>query len=151
METPGSPFFSLALCFRFIIAALTVAAKELCDSFCTNVHYARVGGISLRELNTLELEFLFLIDWRLAINADELQQYYVNLVRQSQVFYIVAGGEESKGSGMDEVVAVPNGTAPAPAAPDLNTRNSAGTWEQTGQQKNAPPEGANDSMEMDTG
>jgi len=70
---------------------LTVAAKQLCDSFCTNVHYARVGGISLRELNTLELEFLFLIDWRLSVGSAELQQYYVNLVRQSGSFNVKPG------------------------------------------------------------
>jgi hypothetical protein len=68
-----------------------VAAKQLCDSFCTNVHYARVGGISLRELNTLELEFLFLIDWRLSVGSSELQQYYVNLVRQSGSFNVKIG------------------------------------------------------------
>jgi hypothetical protein len=68
-----------------------VAAKQLCDSFCTNVHYARVGGISLRELNTLELEFLFLIDWKLSVGSSELQQYYVNLVRQSGSFNVKIG------------------------------------------------------------
>ncbi len=68
-----------------------MAAKQLCDSFCTNVHYARVGGISLRELNTLELEFLFLIDWKLSVGSSELQQYYVNLVRQSGSFNVKIG------------------------------------------------------------
>ena len=31
------------------------------------VHYARVGGISLAELNLLEKEFLNIIDWRLMV------------------------------------------------------------------------------------
>ncbi|KXS20523.1 cyclin-domain-containing protein [Gonapodya prolifera JEL478] len=73
---------------RFIITALTVGSKTLCDSFCTNSLYARVGGISTKELNTLELEFLFLIDWQLSIESELLQQYYVNLMRQSGVYRV---------------------------------------------------------------
>jgi hypothetical protein len=65
-----------------LITAITVSAKALCDSYCTNSHYAKVGGISTRELNSLELEFLRLIDWRLAATGPVLQQYYVNLIKQ---------------------------------------------------------------------
>jgi hypothetical protein len=59
-------------------------AKALCDSYCTNAHYARVGGISTQELNTLELEFLFLVDWNLFCPVSQLQKYYVHLVQQSE-------------------------------------------------------------------
>ncbi|KAJ3251803.1 hypothetical protein HK104_007350 [Borealophlyctis nickersoniae] len=48
--------------------------------------YAKVGGISTKELNILEIEFLFLIDWNLTANAAMLQNYYVNLVRQHPSF-----------------------------------------------------------------
>ena len=68
---------------RFIIAAVTVSSKAICDSYCTNSHYARVGGISTQELNTLELEFLSLIDWQLICSGETLQQYYANLVKQN--------------------------------------------------------------------
>ncbi|CAG8456382.1 4919_t:CDS:2 [Ambispora gerdemannii] len=67
---------------RFIIAAITVSSKALCDSYCTNSHYARVGGITTQELNNLELEFLSLIDWYLVCPGEILQNYYVNLVKQ---------------------------------------------------------------------
>ncbi|KAG0172722.1 hypothetical protein DFQ30_009845 [Apophysomyces sp. BC1015] len=67
---------------RFLITAVTVSSKALCDSYCTNSRYAKVGGISTQELNTLELEFLTLIDWRLASSGPTLQQYYANLVQQ---------------------------------------------------------------------
>ncbi|KAJ1673021.1 Pho80p cyclin, partial [Spiromyces aspiralis] len=40
---------------RFIIAAITVGCKSLCDVYFTNAHYAKVGGISTRELNSLEV------------------------------------------------------------------------------------------------
>ena len=67
---------------RFLITAITVSSKALCDSYCTNSHYAKVGGISTHELNALELEFLKLIHWNLASSGLVLQQYYANLVQQ---------------------------------------------------------------------
>ncbi|OAD75910.1 cyclin, partial [Phycomyces blakesleeanus NRRL 1555(-)] len=67
---------------RFLITAVTVSSKALCDSYCTNSHYAKVGGLSTQELNALELEFLALIDWHLASSGLILQQYYANLVQQ---------------------------------------------------------------------
>jgi len=33
------------------------------------VHYARVGGISLVEMNLLEKEFLNVIEWRLMVRV----------------------------------------------------------------------------------
>jgi len=67
---------------RFIITGIAVASKALCDSYCTNTFYARIGGINTKELNMLELEFLFLIDWSLAATVEGLQHYYENLVKQ---------------------------------------------------------------------
>lgn len=64
---------------RFLIIATTIASKGLCDAFCTNSHYAKVGGITLSELNLLELEILAKLNWRILCPADELQSYYVNL------------------------------------------------------------------------
>ncbi|KAJ3112630.1 hypothetical protein HDU96_004352 [Phlyctochytrium bullatum] len=71
---------------RFIITGVTVGSKALCDSFLQNSMYAKVGGISTKELNILELEFLFLIDWDLTASAERLQEYYLNLVRQHPHF-----------------------------------------------------------------
>lgn len=65
---------------RFLCAAVVCATKALCDSFSTNAHYARVGGISLVEMNLLEKEFLNVIDWRLMVTAPVIQHYYTSLV-----------------------------------------------------------------------
>jgi hypothetical protein len=64
------PLFTLSslTCHRFIIAAIAVASKGLCDTFCTNHLYAKVGGIPVTELNMLEREFLQAIDWRLTVS-----------------------------------------------------------------------------------
>ncbi|VEU23913.1 DEKNAAC105259 [Brettanomyces naardenensis] len=49
---------------RFLLTATTVAAKSLCDSFCSNHHYAKVGGVNSMELNLLEAEFLTKVSYR---------------------------------------------------------------------------------------
>lgn len=78
---------------RFLITAVTVSSKALCDSYCTNSHYAKVGGISTQEINALELEFLSLIDWHLASTGPILQQYYSNLVEQHPCYERVTTDE----------------------------------------------------------
>ncbi|KAF8497667.1 cyclin-domain-containing protein [Gautieria morchelliformis] len=66
---------------RFIIASIAVSSKALCDVFCTNSFYAKVGGLRVMELNVLEKDLLAAIDWRLTCTRELLQEYYVNLVR----------------------------------------------------------------------
>ncbi|KAH9171193.1 cyclin-domain-containing protein [Lactarius sanguifluus] len=68
---------------RFIISAVSLSSKSHCDAFCTNAHYARVGGLAPAELARLERAFLAAIDWRLACTHEVLQLYYVNLVAHS--------------------------------------------------------------------
>lgn len=82
------PYFTVSslTVHRFLITAVTVSSKALCDSYCTNSHYAKVGGISTHEINALELEFLTLIDWHLASTGPILQQYYANLVEQHSCY-----------------------------------------------------------------
>ena len=43
--------------------------------FYTNSRYAKVGGLPSNELNQLELQFLLLNDFRLAIPTEEMQRY----------------------------------------------------------------------------
>jgi len=101
------PLFTLSslTCHRFIIAAITVASKGLCDTFCTNNLYAKVGGITVTELNMLEREFLQAIDWRLMCTREVLQEYYVNLVRTNSTgqFTIVTSSNISSDSDMDSI------------------------------------------------
>lgn len=68
---------------RFLIASATVASKGLSDSFWTNKTYARVGGVSIKELALLELEFLTRLDWRIVPKPEVLCDYYVSLVKRS--------------------------------------------------------------------
>lgn len=73
---------------RFLITAATVASKGLSDSFWTNNTYARVGGVSLKELALLELEFLWRVEWRIVPKPEVLVDYYRSLVERSEGFRI---------------------------------------------------------------
>jgi hypothetical protein len=55
---------------RFCITSVTVGSKFICDSFYSNSRYAKVGGISLTEINLLEREFLLAIDYRLSVGPN---------------------------------------------------------------------------------
>jgi len=106
-------------CHRFIIAAVTVSTKGLCDAFCTNQLYAKVGGITVTELNSLEREFLSAIDWRLMCTRDALNDYYTNLVRtNSSGRYVLAGYNSPNGSESD--IEIDSGQSRDPS-PEVST------------------------------
>ena len=71
---------------RFLIASATVASKGLSDSFWTNNTYARVGGVSLKELALLELEFLRRVEWRIVPQPEVLVDYYRSLIERTRGF-----------------------------------------------------------------
>ncbi|KAJ1732236.1 Pho80p cyclin [Coemansia sp. Benny D160-2] len=75
---------------RFLITAATVACKTLCDFYCTNLHYAKIGGVSMHELNSLEVELLRMMGWHLIATQEQLEQYYFTLVRQDPTLVLAA-------------------------------------------------------------
>lgn len=58
---------------RFLLTATTIASKGLCDSFCTNSHYSKVGGVQCSELNILETEFLRRVNYRIIPRDDNIK------------------------------------------------------------------------------
>ncbi|KAL9038622.1 MAG: hypothetical protein Q9180_003024 [Flavoplaca navasiana] len=93
---------------RFLITSATVASKGLSDSFWTNSLYARVGGVSLKELALLELEFLWRVEWRIVPRPETLRDYYRSLVERSEGYRIQrdgggsrAGSEKARSSGSE--------------------------------------------------
>jgi len=80
---------------RFLITAATVAAKGLSDSFWTNPTYARIGGIPVSELATLELEFLQKVAWKIVPKPEVLEEYYRSLVDRTQGYELEASASES--------------------------------------------------------
>lgn len=95
---------------RFLITAATVAAKGLSDSFWTNSLYARVGGVSVRELALLELEFLRRLDWRIVPKPEVLVDYYKGLVERGQGF-AMATEPEPASEPISNQISSPSGSA----------------------------------------
>ncbi|KAF1797087.1 cyclin [Mucor lusitanicus] len=60
---------------RLVIAGIMVSSKFFSDIFYTNTRYAKVGGLPVKELNVLELEFLRINNYNIFIPLEELQQY----------------------------------------------------------------------------
>lgn len=95
---------------RFLITAATVAAKGLSDSFWTNSLYARVGGVSVRELALLELEFLRKLEWRIVPKPEVLVDYYKGLVDRG-TGYAMEKELESESTGNSNQAQSPAGSA----------------------------------------
>lgn len=70
---------------RLIIAGITVASKYFDDVFYTNSRYAKVGGLPVSELNSLELEFLVINKFSLSISIAELQRYGDHLLKLNRM------------------------------------------------------------------
>lgn len=104
LSTHYPPFVVSSLTVhRFLITAATVASKGLCDSFLTNGFYAKVGGVSLMELNLLELEFLVRVGWRIVPKGEVLEEYYRSLIGRLQNRYTISVEEGGEGEEDSEI------------------------------------------------
>ncbi len=65
---------------RIIITSVMLAAKFFDDQYFNNAFYAKVGGVPRQEMNSLELEFLFLVNFTLHVTPDVYQKYYNELI-----------------------------------------------------------------------
>ncbi|CAN6328340.1 unnamed protein product [Urochloa humidicola] len=68
---------------RLLITSVVVAAKFIDDSFFNNAYYGRVGGINTREMNRLELDLLFSLDFRLKVNLETFRSYCLQLQKEA--------------------------------------------------------------------
>jgi len=66
---------------RLLITSVLVASKYYDDTFYNNSYYSRVGGVSCPELNALELEFLFLINFSLTVSPETFNCYSFELTK----------------------------------------------------------------------
>ena len=71
---------------RLFITAVLIAAKYFDDKYYKNQFYARVGGVPNDELNALELEFLFLLDFELYADYREYDKYKLQMLGTCGVF-----------------------------------------------------------------
>lgn len=103
---------------RFLITAATVAAKGLSDSFWTNPTYAKIGGIPVTELATLELDFLEKVQWKIVPRPEVLEDYYRSLVERTEGYMLegddgasrntsLGGSEEGERNGDEQMTDEP--------------------------------------------
>lgn len=69
---------------RLLVTSLLVATKMLDDVHFNNAFFARVGGVSVGELNRLELEFLFRLDFKLGVTTSVFESYCAYLERDME-------------------------------------------------------------------
>lgn len=80
---------------RVIITSVLLAAKFFDDAYYNNAYYAKVGGVLVSEMNRLEVEFLFRINFSLYVNPELYRKYNAELVAH-------AAGDESLMSPLHE-------------------------------------------------
>lgn len=66
--------------YKLILSATVVAIKYNEDLFYSSTIYAKLGGLSVSELNYLEFQFLILIKFSLFIENDLFDKYKNNLL-----------------------------------------------------------------------
>ena len=66
--------------YKLILASMVIAIKYNEDNFYSSEVYAKLGGLSVSELNYLEFQFLILIKFSLFIEKDLFDKYYYNLL-----------------------------------------------------------------------
>lgn len=70
---------------RLLFTALFVAIKYNEDQYYKIDYYAKTAGISVKELITLENEFVDLVEFDLYISNEEFVQYQTYLLKQKRV------------------------------------------------------------------
>ncbi|KAH9331736.1 hypothetical protein KI387_003844, partial [Taxus chinensis] len=65
-----------------VITSVMVATKFLDDLHYNNDYFAKVGGLSLAEMNALEVEFLFMLRFRLQVTVSVFESYCSHFERE---------------------------------------------------------------------
>jgi len=68
---------------RVVITAILLAAKFFDDAYYNNAYYSKVGGVLVSEMNGLEVDFLFRINFSLHVQPDVFDKYKAELVAHS--------------------------------------------------------------------
>jgi hypothetical protein len=68
----GSPLFPR-------VPLASSLSSRVCVCVRQNAYYAKVGGVPCNEINSLEVEFLFMCNFTLFVTTDTYSQYYTEL------------------------------------------------------------------------
>ncbi|KAH0766151.1 hypothetical protein KY285_002022 [Solanum tuberosum] len=78
---PSLPINSFNI-HRLLITSVMIAAKFMDDMYYNNAYYAKVGGISITEMNFLEVDFLFGLGFHLNVTPTTFQTYCAYLQKE---------------------------------------------------------------------
>ena len=70
--------------YKILFSSLIIAIKYNEDEYYDNKFYAKVGGLTLKEMNNLEINYLSLIDFKLYISEEVFDNYFENLIDAMQ-------------------------------------------------------------------
>jgi len=90
---------------RLLVTAVMLAAKFHDDLYYSNEHYAKVGGLSLKEVNCLESSMLKMLDWSVCVSTEDYELYHRIVVE--------AGRSQAKKITLP-LLALPGSTAQVP-------------------------------------
>jgi hypothetical protein len=101
---------------RVVITAILLAAKFFDDAYYNNAYYAKVGGVLVSEMNGLEVEFLFRINFSLHVTLEVFLKYQEELVSHA-----IGAGLERPTTEMSLPACVqPPAPMPAPVAAPMH-------------------------------
>lgn len=69
---------------RVVITAILLAAKFFDDAYYNNAYYSKVGGVLVSEMNGLEVDFLFRINFSLHVTPELFEKYKAELMAHAQ-------------------------------------------------------------------
>ncbi|XP_042509872.1 cyclin-U2-1-like [Macadamia integrifolia] len=87
---------------RLLITTIMVASKFVEDRNYRNSYFAKVGGLTRKEMNKLEIDFLFLMGFKLHVNVSVFESYCCHLEREvslgggyqiERTLWFMCGGE----------------------------------------------------------
>uniref|UniRef100_A0A5B7BMY2 Cyclin n=1 Tax=Davidia involucrata TaxID=16924 RepID=A0A5B7BMY2_DAVIN len=70
---------------RLLMTTIMVASKYVEDMNYRNSYFARVGGLTTKEMNNLEFEFLFMMGFKLHVNVSVFESYCCHLEREVSI------------------------------------------------------------------
>ena len=97
---------------RLLITAIMLASKFFDDVYYNNSYYARVGGISNQEVNSLEMEMLRMISFSLFVQPEQYERYrgslYSHLQSQPQAGLGAGAAADAASGGLVSAAAAAN-------------------------------------------
>ncbi|XP_047983933.1 cyclin-U2-2-like [Salvia hispanica] len=67
---------------RLLITTIMLASKYVEDKNYRNSYFARVGGLTTEQMNKLEVEFLFMMKFKMHVNVSVYESYCSHLERE---------------------------------------------------------------------